>query len=145
MVDGLGDWDGGLVSCRKLKLYILAPSRDHNVPFQVPLMFLGYVMFMICSVIVLVMKSYCVIVWLWRATSPISLHRAYYPTKIKILLIIFLFLGGVTSRKNAKFRGFTYVPVNGPTWASLSQYTRMKSVFLPKINIFLVWDIFLYI
>ena len=39
----------------------------------------------------------------------------YYQTKIKILLIIFLFLGGVTSRKNAKFRGFTYVRGNGPT------------------------------
>ena len=39
----------------------------------------------------------------------------YYQTKIKILLIIFLVLDGVTSRKNAKFRGYTYVQENAPT------------------------------
>ena len=39
----------------------------------------------------------------------------YYQTEMKILLIIFLILDGVTSRKNAKFQGYTYVRGNGPT------------------------------
>ena len=60
----------------------------------------------------------------------------YYQTKMKIFLIIFFILDGVTSRKTAKFQGYTYVPGNGPTCAFWSEFTKMNSLFLPKINIF---------
>jgi len=81
---------------------------------------------MIWSVIVLVMKSYVADLTPQRILS----------TKNKNFLIIFLVFDGETSRKNAKFRASTYIHANDPSWGFLSQFTKVESVFLPKINIF---------
>jgi len=69
----------------------------------------------------------------------------YYQTKMNFFLIIFLVPDGVTSRKTAKFQGYTYVPRNGPTLGFILYFTRMNSVFLHKINIFEFRMFFLYI
>ena len=60
-----------------------------------------------------------------------------------IFLIIFLVLDGLTSRKNAKFRGSTYVPANDPNIGFIIiTYENEISILAYRIIIFEFWDTF---